>query len=109
MDYETYGLDAVTRGCLGGTAFTFISHDGIVQPCGYLELNCGDLKTASFGHIWENSEVFKKLRDFSAYGGKCGKCEYVRVCGGCRARAFEATGDYMAEEPLCMYQPSRCS
>lgn len=109
VDYETYGLDAVTRGCLGGTAFTFISHDGIVQPCGYLELNCGDLKTASFGHIWENSEVFKKLRDFSAYGGKCGKCEYVRVCGGCRARAFEATGDYMAEEPLCMYQPSRCS
>ena len=105
IDYETYGLDAVTRGCLGGTAFCFISHDGIVQPCGYLELNCGELKKSSFSSIWQNSEVFNQLRDFSAYKGKCGRCEYLKSCGGCRARAFEATGDYLAEEPLCIYQP----
>jgi heme b synthase len=105
VDFEKYGLDAVTRGCLAGTSFCFVSHDGIVQPCGYLELNCGDLKVSSFGSIWRNSEVFQKLRDLSAYKGKCGRCEYKRHCGGCRARAYEATGDYMAEEPLCLYQP----
>nr|NIQ91661.1 radical SAM/SPASM domain-containing protein [Deltaproteobacteria bacterium] len=50
-------------------------------------------------------EVLKQLRDFEAYQGKCGVCEYRRVCGGCRARAFEATGDYLEEEPLCTYVP----
>jgi heme b synthase len=107
VDYETYGLDAMTRGCLGGTAFCFISHRGVVQPCGYLELNCGDLKHASFEDIWKGSAVFKSLRDFSAYKGKCGRCEYLRFCGGCRARAHEVTGDFMMEEPLCTYQPAR--
>jgi len=107
VNFDTYGLDAVTRGCLGGTSFCFISHDGIVQPCGYLELNCGDLKKSSFGEVWRDSQIFKRLRDFSAYEGKCGRCEYVKFCGGCRARAYENTGDYMAEEPLCIYQPSR--
>ena len=106
VNFETYGLDAVTRGCLGGTSFCFISHDGIIQPCGYLELNCGDLRKLSFESVWQDSEVFNQLRDFSAYKGKCGQCEYLRFCGGCRARAFEATGDFMSEEPLCAYQPS---
>jgi len=109
VTFETHGLDAVTRGCLGGTAFCFVSHDGIVQPCGYLELNCGDLNTATFGEVWEQSEVFQNLRDFSRYEGKCGRCEYLRVCGGCRARAFEATGNYLAEEPLCNHQPAKAT
>jgi len=109
VDYATYGLDAMTRGCLGGTAFCFVSHVGVVQPCGYLELHCGDLNKASFGEIWEKSEVFQRLRDFSSYKGKCGRCEYVRFCGGCRARAYEATGDFLQEEPLCSYQPARVS
>jgi heme b synthase len=107
VNFDTYGLDAVTRGCLGGTSFCFISHDGIVQPCGYLELDCGDLKKSSFGEVWRDSRIFNRLRDFSAYDGKCGRCEYLKFCGGCRARAYENTGDYMAEEPLCIYQPSR--
>jgi len=107
VDFQTYGLDAVTRGCLGGISFCFISHEGIVQPCGYLEMKCGNLKEESFETIWAHSQVFNRLRDFSAYKGKCGKCEYVKFCGGCRARAFEATGDFMTEEPLCMYQPAR--
>jgi len=107
VNFDTYGLDAVTRGCLGGTSFSFISHDGIVQPCGYLELNCGDLKKSSFGQVWSDSPIFKRLRDYSAYGGKCGQCEYLKSCGVCRARAYENTGDYMAEEPLCVYQPSK--
>ena len=105
VSYATYGLDAVTRGCLGGTSFCFISHEGVVQPCGYLELDCGNLRSASFGEIWRNSEVFGRLRDDGAYKGKCGRCPYLRHCGGCRARAYEATGDYLEEEPLCIYQP----
>ena len=102
---ESHGMDAVTRGCLGGTAFLFISHVGQVQPCGYLEVDCGNVRQAPLGEIWRDSEVLKNLRNFEVYQGKCGVCEYRRVCGGCRARAFEATGDYMEEEPLCTYVP----
>jgi AdoMet-dependent heme synthase len=97
----------MTRGCLGGISFCFISHIGQVQPCGYLELDCGNIQKQSFAQIWENSEVFRNLRDLSKYGGKCGRCEFIKVCGGCRARAYEATGDYLAEEPLCLYEPHR--
>ncbi|MBA2847934.1 heme b synthase [Thermosulfuriphilus ammonigenes] len=104
---ETHGLDAVTRGCLGGIGFCFISHRGQVQPCGYLELDCGNVRQSHFGEIWRHSEVFLNLRNFKAYKGKCGRCEYIRVCGGCRARAYEMSGDYLAEEPLCLYQPRK--
>jgi len=102
---KTMGLDAVTRGCLAGTSYCFVSHVGVVQPCGYLELDSGDLRKATFSQIWHNSLIFNELRDFSKYKGKCGRCEYLAVCGGCRARAFEAYGDYLAEEPLCAYNP----
>ena len=106
VDFDNYGLDAVTRGCLGGTSFCFISNQGVVQPCGYLEKNCGNLKEDSFEVVWKESEVFGRLRDFTSYEGKCGRCEYMSNCGGCRARAFEATGNFMAEEPLCVYRPA---
>jgi len=106
VTFETHGLDAVTRGCLAGTGFCFISHRGIIQPCGFLDLKCGDVTKERFGDIWINSPQFKQLRDTDQLKGKCGICEYRRVCGGCRARAYEATGDFMAEEPLCLYQPT---
>jgi heme b synthase len=104
---KTQGLDALTRGCLGGTGFCFVSHRGQVQPCGYLEIEAGNVRKETFKTIWENSPVFSALRDKSQYQGKCGQCEYFRVCGGCRARAYAATGNYLAEEPLCRYQPKR--
>ncbi|NVL91075.1 MAG: heme b synthase [Desulfobacterales bacterium] len=104
VTFKTHGLDAVTRGCLGGIGFCFISHTGIVQPCGFLDLDCGNVTKKRFVVIWNESEVFKTLRNYDNLKGKCGKCEYRKVCGGCRARAYEATGDYLAEEPLCMYQ-----
>jgi heme b synthase len=105
VSFQTHGLDAVTRGCLGGIGFCFISHQGIVQPCGYLDLNCGDLRQSTFSEIWNHSDIFLELRNYDKLKGKCGSCEYKRVCGGCRARAYEATGDFMREEPLCSYQP----
>ncbi len=109
VNFKTFGLDAVTRGCLAGTGFCFISHTGRIQTCGFLDVKCGDVTETSFKDVWENSPVFKKLRDFNNLQGKCGICEYKQVCGGCRARAFEATGNYLAEEPLCTYQPRRIS
>ncbi len=105
VNFDTHGLDAVTRGCLGGIGFCFISHRGIVQPCGYLDLNCGDVRRSSFAEIWTQSDIFLELRNYEKLKGKCGPCEYKRVCGGCRARAYEATGDFMREEPLCSYEP----
>ncbi len=99
------GLDAMTRGCLGGTSFCFISHVGQVQPCGYLELDCGNVRKKSFQEIWAQSEIFQRLRNTDGYQGKCGRCEFRKVCGGCRARAYEVSGDYMAEEPYCIYEP----
>lgn len=109
INFETFGLDAVTRGCLGGTSFVFISHVGQVQPCGYLEVEAGNVREQSFGDIWKNSRVFNDLRDLKKYGGKCGRCEYIRSCGGCRARAYENTGSYLSEEPLCLYRPRSMS
>ncbi len=102
-----YGLDAVTRGCMGGISFCFISSTGGVQPCGYLELDCGNVRDASLESIWAQCTFFKDLRDEDNYKGKCGYCEFRRVCGGCRARAFATTGDYLAEEPYCVYEPKR--
>ncbi len=102
---KEYGLDAMTRGCLGGISFCFVSHRGQVQPCGYLELDCGNVRKQSFKEIWETSPVFLNLRNTDSYKGKCGICEYRKVCGGCRARAYESLGDYMDEEPYCIYEP----
>ncbi len=102
---KTHGFEAMTKGCLGGTGFCFISHIGEVFPCGYLPALAGNIRQQSFKDIWENSKVFNDIRDLSLLKGKCGKCEYRAVCGGCRARAYAATGDYMDEEPYCIYQP----
>lgn len=94
-----------SRGCLSGTGFCFISHVGSVQGCGYLDVEAGNLKRQTFGQIWNNSNLFCNLRDMSLLKGKCGVCEYQRICGGCRARAYEATGDCLEAEPYCIYEP----
>ena len=96
-------LDTKTRGCLGGVGFCFISHVGQVSPCGYLELDCGNVKGNSLQEIWYHSSIFANLRDFKKYEGKCGSCKFVRICGGCRARAFYTTGNYLGQDPYCTY------
>jgi heme b synthase len=98
-------LNSMTRGCLAGTGFCFISHRGRVQGCGYLDVEAGNIRAKSFGEIWMNSTLFRELRDLSNIKGKCGICEYKEVCGGCRARAYESTGDYLKAEPYCIYKP----
>ena len=91
------------RGCLAGMAYCIISPRGKVQPCAYLNMELGDVRQTPFDEIWKNSEVLNKLRTLE-YSGGCGSCEYKRACGGCRARAaYYHEGDYMAEEPWCLY------
>jgi radical SAM protein with 4Fe4S-binding SPASM domain len=110
------------RGCMAGLYYCRIYPSGEVTPCPYMPLNLGNVRERSFRDIWFNSEVFKALRDFDRLKGKCGVCEYRDVCGGCRARAYgvstdlmdfcgalheptESRGDYLAEDPWCVYQP----
>lgn len=95
----------MSRGCLAGVGFAFISHVGRVQTCGYLDVECGNVRTMPFTTIWETSRVFVEMREKANYGGRCGACPYWRFCGGCRARAYEAVNDYMAEETHCIYVP----
>lgn len=99
----------VGMSCMGGQSFAFISYTGKVQTCGFLDIEAGDLRKESydFKRIWENSPLFLDVRDIKKYKGKCGQCEFLRVCGGCRARAFASSGDYMQAEPCCAYTSSK--
>jgi heme b synthase len=100
----THGLEAMTKGCLGGQGFAFVSYRGEVQPCGYLELIAGNIRETPFPAIWAESPLFKQLRAVDDYHGKCHACQYRKVCGGCRARAYALIGDVLAEDPICPYE-----
>ncbi|MBN2584707.1 MAG: radical SAM protein [Planctomycetes bacterium] len=99
------GRPSAGGGCLAGTGVCFVSHRGQVFPCGYLPVSCGNVRVSPLSRIWTTSDVFVRLRDRGQLGGKCGQCGYAVACGGCRARAFAATGDWMGEEPDCIYLP----
>lgn len=94
-----------SKGCLAGQLICLIDVDGEVLPCSYFPKSAGNIKRTKFQEIWEHSELFLQLRDYKSYKDNCGKCEYVSVCGGCRARAYAMTGDYLAQEPFCNYVP----
>ena len=100
-------MSAMTKGCLAGQAVCFVSHTGEVFPCGYLPVSSGNVKETPLPQIWRGSPIFGDLRDESKLEGKCGICEYSKVCMGCRARAFSETSSYLAEEPNCNYVPVR--
>jgi radical SAM protein with 4Fe4S-binding SPASM domain len=90
-------------GCMGGRGFVFISHTGVLQPCGFLDVPSGDLRAHAFDfkQAYAASPVFRDLSQPDRYGGACGTCAHRFGCGGCRARAYAATGDYMAAETTC--------
>ncbi|MCG8479769.1 MAG: radical SAM protein, partial [Spirochaetales bacterium] len=92
-------------GCLAGTAVAFVSHEGRVFPCGYFPVAAGSIRRESFASIWNDSALFARLRNPESVGGKCGACAFRYACGGCRARAYGVTGDYLAEEPYCVHDP----
>jgi radical SAM protein with 4Fe4S-binding SPASM domain len=97
-------LLAYATRCPCGVQYCRITPEGKLTPCPYLPEVAGDLLRSSFREIWEGSEVFGRLRS-GGLGGRCGRCEYRRVCGGCRARAFAETGDLLAEDSACAYDP----
>jgi heme b synthase len=101
----SHAMEAMTKGCLGGQGFAFVSYKGEVQPCGYLELTAGNIRETPFPEIWAHSELFRQLRRVDDYRGKCHSCQYRKVCGGCRARAYALTGDVLGEDPICPYEP----
>lgn len=95
------------KGCIAGQLIALIDVDGNVLPCSYFPKYAGNVREQSFKEIWEDSELFQDLRNFKKYKGKCGTCEFINVCGGCRARAYSVYGDYLEEEPFCGYLPRK--
>jgi radical SAM protein with 4Fe4S-binding SPASM domain len=94
-----------TRRVNDGRGFLFISHTGNVYPSGFLPIHAGNVRETPLGEIYRHAPIFKALRDVSQLKGKCGACEYKELCGGSRARAYAVTGDPLASEPCCIYQP----
>ena len=100
-----HAMNAATKGCLAGTGVCFVSHRGEVFPCGYLPVEAGNIRKTNFQEIWNSSPLFEELRNPDLLGGKCGFCEFKKVCGGCRARSYGMTLEYLGEEPFCTYEP----
>jgi radical SAM protein with 4Fe4S-binding SPASM domain len=98
-----------SKGCLAGLGVIFVGHQGDVFPCGYLPVNCGNILKTKLADIWQNNKDLARMRDPAQLEGKCRICGYREICGGCRARAFGATGNYMAEEPFCAYIPPKAT
>ena len=103
-DPESPLLNYETR-CPCGVHYVRITPEGKLTPCPYMPVVAGDLLTQSFQEIWESSPVFTELRS-GELGGRCGQCEYREVCGGCRARAYADSGDFMGPDDSCAYEPS---
>ncbi len=99
------GLMFRTAGVSDGKGFVFVSHQGEIYPSGFLPVSGGNVLRDSLTDIYRNSSLFRTLRDTTLREGKCGICEYQKVCGGSRSRAYAFTGDYLAEDPRCTYQP----
>jgi radical SAM protein with 4Fe4S-binding SPASM domain len=92
-------------GIRDGNGIMFISHTGEVRPSGFFALPAGNVRSADPVDLYRDSELFRALRRPDLFGGRCGRCEWREACGGSRARALAATGDPLAEDPLCLYEP----
>ena len=95
-----------TAGVSDGKGFVFVSHTGEIFPSGFLPVSAGNVKTDSLVRVYRDSSLFRILRDTGAREGKCGVCEYQKICGGSRSRAYALSGNYLAEDPRCVYQPT---
>ncbi len=90
--------------CPAGKSYCRITPEGDVTPCPYMPVSAGNLRERGFDTIWRSAAVLGDLRE-GALRGRCGACEFSRICGGCRCRAYATSGDYLAEDPACAYQP----
>jgi AdoMet-dependent heme synthase len=101
------GIARAPRSLNDGKGFVFVSHVGEVFSSGFLPQSAGNIRRDRLAYLYRESPLFRMLRDASQLKGKCGVCEFKEICGGSRARAYALTGDVMAEEPCCVYQPKR--
>jgi radical SAM protein with 4Fe4S-binding SPASM domain len=99
------GVTAGRPSVLAGDGFAFVGHTGEVYPSGFLPESAGNVRESSVAEIYRESDLFTALRDRDELRGKCGACEFRAVCGGSRSRAYAATGDPLAADPLCPYEP----
>jgi radical SAM protein with 4Fe4S-binding SPASM domain len=88
-----------------GRGLVFVSHRGEIYPSGFLPISCGNVRSDDIIAVYRNHPVFRTLRDPCALQGRCGRCEFARLCGGSRARAFAVCGNSLASDPLCAYEP----
>ncbi|MCL6560663.1 MAG: SPASM domain-containing protein [Firmicutes bacterium] len=79
-----------------------ITNTGDLQPCNLLKINIGNILKDDFETIWNHSEIVQRLTNKELLTGKCGSCDYKFSCGGCRARAYAYSGDYMGEDIRCV-------
>jgi radical SAM protein with 4Fe4S-binding SPASM domain len=101
---HTVGL--ASRGVNAGNGFAFVSHIGEVFPSGFLPLCAGNVRSRGLAEIYRDSELFRILRNPDALVGRCGRCEFRGICGGSRSRAYALTGNYLATDPWCGYEPA---
>jgi radical SAM protein len=94
------------RAVTDGNGFLFVDHRGDVCPSGFLPLSAGNVRRDDLVTVYREAPLFQALRDPARLGGRCGVCEHRDRCGGSRARAFAATGDPLAEDPGCAWQPA---
>jgi radical SAM protein with 4Fe4S-binding SPASM domain len=92
-------------GFIAGDGFAFVSHTGDIYPSGFLPEAAGNVRDDDIVDVYRNADLFERLRDRSNLTGKCGACRYRQVCGGSRSRAYATTGDPLASDPLCAYDP----
>ncbi len=92
-------------GVRDGNGIMFISHTGDVHPSGFLPLVAGNVRNESMVSIYRESETFRTIRQTGKLKGRCSRCEFKEICGGSRARAYAATGDFHETDPLCAYEP----
>ncbi|MDA1349229.1 MAG: TIGR04053 family radical SAM/SPASM domain-containing protein [Chloroflexi bacterium] len=88
-----------------GKGVCFVSHVGDIYPSGFLPVRCGTVRRSSVVEVYQSDPVFQALRDPEMLKGKCGRCPFRSICGGCRARSYACTGDYLAPEPFCVFEP----
>lgn len=93
-------------GMRDGNGILFISYRGDVMPSGFLPLSAGNVRERDVLDLYRTSPLFVQLREPGDFGGRCGVCEFRRVCGGSRGRAYAHSGDVLAEDPLCVWRPS---
>jgi radical SAM protein with 4Fe4S-binding SPASM domain len=106
-DPESVYQRTYSGGCPAGTHYGRISPEGDLTPCPFIAESVGNLKDSSFKDLWNNAPLMNQLRDRKSLEGKCGTCEFSSMCSGCRARAFAETGNYMAEDNSCDYEPGK--